>query len=280
MSKMAAANTPSSNTHEDDSVEGNDRLHERLQDDTGLIRRHGENIETSYEFVKSTDHNTPNSSITKNLNTTYSSIYHQKICLSNDGNQIKEYLSKNEGSGGANPKIREKNNLSTNVLDASDKDDKNRLEGAGAASNSENKSDATDDSNINSAFECNICLNVAREAVISMCGHLFCWPCLEPWLETSPSRQICPVCKADIGEDNVVPLYGRDDANPKDPREKTTGGSTLEGFEEGGNDCQIPLGIDADSFLFLAGNFILAGTEETLWHKMFLWVAFLFIVHY
>ena len=61
----------------------------------------------------------------------------------------------------------------------------------------------------NAAFECNICLDVARDAVISMCGHLFCWPCLHTWLETRPNRQICPVCKAGIGKDKVVPLYGR-----------------------------------------------------------------------
>ena len=27
-------------------------------------------------------------------------------------------------------------------------------------------------------LQCNICLDVARDAVVSMCGHLFCWPCL------------------------------------------------------------------------------------------------------
>ncbi|XP_069775727.1 uncharacterized protein [Narcine bancroftii] len=27
-------------------------------------------------------------------------------------------------------------------------------------------------------FECNICLDTAKDAVISLCGHLFCWPCL------------------------------------------------------------------------------------------------------
>jgi hypothetical protein len=45
------------------------------------------------------------------------------------------------------------------------------------------------------SFECNICLDTASDAVISMCGHLFCWPCLHQWLETRPHRQICPVCK-------------------------------------------------------------------------------------
>lgn len=29
-----------------------------------------------------------------------------------------------------------------------------------------------------SAYECNICYDVAREPVVTMCGHLYCWPCL------------------------------------------------------------------------------------------------------
>ena len=58
-------------------------------------------------------------------------------------------------------------------------------------------------------FECNICLDMARDAVISLCGHLFCWPCLHQWLETRPNRKICPVCKAGISKEKVIPLYGR-----------------------------------------------------------------------
>jgi E3 ubiquitin-protein ligase RNF5 len=27
----------------------------------------------------------------------------------------------------------------------------------------------------NSFFECNICLEQAKDAVVSKCGHLFCW---------------------------------------------------------------------------------------------------------
>lgn len=70
-------------------------------------------------------------------------------------------------------------------------------------------------------FECNICLETAREAVISMCGHLYCWPCLHQWLETRPERQECPVCKAGISREKVVPLYGRGSQKPQDPRLKT-----------------------------------------------------------
>jgi hypothetical protein len=29
-----------------------------------------------------------------------------------------------------------------------------------------------------SAFECNICLELSKEPVVTLCGHLFCWPCL------------------------------------------------------------------------------------------------------
>ena len=30
----------------------------------------------------------------------------------------------------------------------------------------------------NSAFECNICLELAQDPVVTLCGHLYCWPCL------------------------------------------------------------------------------------------------------
>ncbi|XP_019958003.2 E3 ubiquitin-protein ligase RNF5 [Paralichthys olivaceus] len=70
-------------------------------------------------------------------------------------------------------------------------------------------------------FECNICLDAARDAVISMCGHLFCWPCLHQWLETRPNRQQCPVCKAGISREKVIPLYGRGSSSQEDPRLKT-----------------------------------------------------------
>ena len=29
-----------------------------------------------------------------------------------------------------------------------------------------------------SAFECNVCLELASDPVITLCGHLYCWPCL------------------------------------------------------------------------------------------------------
>ncbi|KAM8828569.1 E3 ubiquitin-protein ligase RNF185 isoform 2-T2 [Spinachia spinachia] len=75
-----------------------------------------------------------------------------------------------------------------------------------------------DSGNQDSTFECNICLDTAKDAVISLCGHLFCWPCLHQWLETRPNRQVCPVCKAGISRDKVIPLYGRGSTGQQDPR--------------------------------------------------------------
>lgn len=80
--------------------------------------------------------------------------------------------------------------------------------------NGETSSSKKDDS----MFECNICLDTAKEAVVSMCGHLFCWPCLHQWLETRPTRQLCPVCKAAISKEKVIPLYGRGSTKEEDPR--------------------------------------------------------------
>ncbi|XP_075437574.1 E3 ubiquitin-protein ligase RNF5 [Ascaphus truei] len=71
------------------------------------------------------------------------------------------------------------------------------------------------------AYECNICLDTAREPVVSVCGHLYCWPCLHQWLDTRPERQECPVCKAGISRENVIPIYGRGGSNQQDPRLKT-----------------------------------------------------------
>lgn len=84
-----------------------------------------------------------------------------------------------------------------------------------SANNNENNSDSA-----SSQYECNICLETAKDAVISMCGHLFCWPCLHKWLETKPLNQTCPVCKSAINKDKVIPLYGRNSSNKTDPRDK------------------------------------------------------------
>ncbi|XP_075243267.1 E3 ubiquitin-protein ligase RNF185-like [Convolutriloba macropyga] len=130
-----------------------------------------------------------------------------------------------------------------------------------------------------SNFDCNICLETASNAVVSMCGHLFCWPCLHQWLETRPTRKLCPVCKAGISKETVVPLYGRgaqsaDGSAPQDPREKVpprpqghraepvdTGNySPFGGFGgDGGGGFHMSFGIGAFPFGFFMSNFNLNG---------------------
>lgn len=62
------------------------------------------------------------------------------------------------------------------------------------------------------------CLNILL-TYYYLC-HVISWPCLHQWLETRPSRQVCPVCKAAISRDKVIPLYGRGNTKQEDPRNK------------------------------------------------------------
>jgi len=322
--RMATANISPENSLDtadsvDESSKGNERLQERLYPEANLRHRHGRGSDDSFDFVNVNNEMSTkqmNTADAKNSTTSDSSIYHQKTMLSDcDGNLTKEATQKSGDSGGAKPKIREQDTPTTSSnAYSSDSTNSDRLEASTSGVNTEQKSN-DEESSANAAFECNICLDVARDAVISMCGHLFCWPCLHTWLETRPNRQICPVCKAGIGKDKVVPLYGRDDANPKDPRDKpvpprpkgqrpepeSTGGSTFGGFGGfggGGNGFQMSFGIGAFPFGFFATNFNMGDSghthvhgmrghgapegsaqfeEEQFLHKVFLWVAFLFI---
>ncbi|MCP9258482.1 hypothetical protein DINM_001518 [Dirofilaria immitis] len=114
----------------------------------------------------------------------------------------------------------------------------------------------------------------ARDAVVSMCGHLFCWPCLHQWLDTRPNKQLCPVCKSAISRDKVIPLYGRG-GNDTDPRDKVpprpkgqrteTPQSSFQGFpgfqwggENGGGGVQFSMGIGVFPISFLHHSSILA----------------------
>mmetsp|Transcript_43375 Transcript_43375/g.80784 ORF Transcript_43375/g.80784 Transcript_43375/m.80784 type:complete len:175 (-) Transcript_43375:15-539(-) len=85
------------------------------------------------------------------------------------------------------------------------------------------------------SFECNICLEQAMEPVVTRCGHLFCWACLHQWLSATTASQAsrapplmpgmgntpnsgsaCPICKASVTIQNVIPVYTR--GNQTDPR--------------------------------------------------------------
>ncbi|KAL2249692.1 UNVERIFIED_CONTAM: E3 ubiquitin ligase rnf-5 [Sesamum indicum] len=86
-------------------------------------------------------------------------------------------------------------------------------------SNNYNNGDAGD-------FECNICFELAQDPIVTLCGHLFCWPCLYKWLHIHSRSQECPVCKALIQEEKLVPLYGRG-KNSTDPRSKSIPGMEI-----------------------------------------------------
>lgn len=58
-------------------------------------------------------------------------------------------------------------------------------------------------------FDCNICLDMARDPVVTCCGHLFCWPCLYRWLHLHSEAKECPICKGEMTTKSVTPIYGR-----------------------------------------------------------------------
>uniref|UniRef100_A0A5B6YNQ2 E3 ubiquitin-protein ligase RMA n=1 Tax=Davidia involucrata TaxID=16924 RepID=A0A5B6YNQ2_DAVIN len=78
-----------------------------------------------------------------------------------------------------------------------------------------NSAPTTASENLNGCFECNICLDSVHDPVVTLCGHLYCWPCIYKWLQVQSSspesdkQPKCPVCKADISHSSLVPLYGR-----------------------------------------------------------------------
>lgn len=80
-------------------------------------------------------------------------------------------------------------------------------------------------------FDCNICLDPVQDPVVTFCGHLYCWPCIYKWihsqtvlseLDTDEHKQHpqCPVCKDEVSEKTLIPLYGRGLA-PKSSSEMT-----------------------------------------------------------
>uniref|UniRef100_T1E2A2 RING-type E3 ubiquitin transferase n=1 Tax=Psorophora albipes TaxID=869069 RepID=T1E2A2_9DIPT len=79
----------------------------------------------------------------------------------------------------------------------------------------DNAEDGDEEKKDDTVFECNICLDTAKDAVVSMCGHLFCWPCIHQWM--NGYRNTCPVCKSSISKEKVIPLYGRG-GSKEDPR--------------------------------------------------------------
>ncbi|KAF1794175.1 Zinc finger, RING/FYVE/PHD-type [Phytophthora cactorum] len=86
-------------------------------------------------------------------------------------------------------------------------------------------------------FECNICLDTVSSPVVTLCGHLYC-------------HSECPVCKAGVSEQNVIPVYARG-ADAADPRKCPTAASptVLE------DSAQMPNSSGVDARLMCFGIF-------------------------
>jgi len=111
--------------------------------------------------------------------------------------------------------------------------------GANSTSSSSQQQDA------DPAFQCNICFEEASNPVVSLCGHLYwydehlpfflrvcvslnvlvSWPCIHQWIETQ-AVPLCPVCKAGIGKDKVIPVYtrGKEANDPRKQQQQQGGG--------------------------------------------------------
>ncbi|XAR54311.1 Ubiquitin--protein ligase [Bertholletia excelsa] len=57
-------------------------------------------------------------------------------------------------------------------------------------------------------FDCNICLDTAKEPILTCCGHLFCWSCFYQLPYVYSTAKECPVCKGEVMDRNVTPIYG------------------------------------------------------------------------
>ena len=72
---------------------------------------------------------------------------------------------------------------------------------------SEKKDDVEKTSGIDgSFFDCNICLDLATDPVVTCCGHCVCRPCLYQWLHVHSDAKECPVCKGELTMKNVTSI--------------------------------------------------------------------------
>ncbi|XP_062205123.1 uncharacterized protein LOC133907112 [Phragmites australis] len=85
--------------------------------------------------------------------------------------------------------------------------DKSSASGTAAPASTKEPDDKAGRSAAN--FECNVCFDMAAEPVVTKCGHLFCWECLYQWLHVHSHHRECPVCKGQVADDAIIPIYGR-----------------------------------------------------------------------
>ncbi|CBI32168.3 unnamed protein product, partial [Vitis vinifera] len=64
-------------------------------------------------------------------------------------------------------------------------------------------------------FDCNICLDMARDPILTCCGHLFCWPCFYQLPNVHSNVKECPECNGEVIETHITPIYGHGSNNHK-----------------------------------------------------------------
>ncbi|PSS10028.1 E3 ubiquitin-protein like [Actinidia chinensis var. chinensis] len=57
-------------------------------------------------------------------------------------------------------------------------------------------------------FDCNICLDMATEPILTCCGHLFCWACFYKLSYVYSTAKECPVCNGEVNDTDITPIYG------------------------------------------------------------------------
>ncbi|CAN4099408.1 unnamed protein product [Withania somnifera] len=53
---------------------------------------------------------------------------------------------------------------------------------------------------------------MAKEPILTCCGHLYCWPCLYQLPYVDSTTKECPVCKGEVADGNVSRIYGNGDS--------------------------------------------------------------------
>lgn len=80
-------------------------------------------------------------------------------------------------------------------------------------------------------WKCPICFDNLQQPVVTRCGHVFCWPCINEWLRRG--QTVCPCCHGQVEKDHLIPIYGQgEEANlqaPPPPRPEWIEG-TQRGF--------------------------------------------------
>ncbi|CAJ1958363.1 unnamed protein product [Sphenostylis stenocarpa] len=57
-------------------------------------------------------------------------------------------------------------------------------------------------------FHCNVCLNRAKDPVLTCCGHLFCWACFLKLPYAYSKAKECPVCQGEVTNESIITIYG------------------------------------------------------------------------